>query len=110
MTIESEYARIALELGMPGLLLWVLFFVWIATRSPGNRRDPWYLGRRVAWVGYVGYFVIATTGIGLLSAVPQSSIMLMNIGWVAAAGPRARQAAALARRRPAASSEVRLAS
>jgi hypothetical protein len=109
MTIESEYARIALELGMPGLLLWLLFFLWIATRSAGNRRDPWYLGRRVAWVGYVGYFVIATTGIGLLSAVPQSSIMLMNIGWVAVAGPRARQAARLARR-PAVPREVRLAS
>jgi hypothetical protein len=109
MTLENEYARIALELGMPGLLLWILFFAWIVTRSAGDHHDPWYLGRRVAWVGYVGYFVIAMTGIGLLSAVPQSSIMLMNIGWVAAAGPRARQAAILARR-AAATRTVRLAS
>lgn len=92
MTLENEYARIVLELGMPGLLLWVCFIAWVATRRSGDRNDTWYLGRRIAWIGTLGYFVVATTGIGLLSAVPQSSILLLNIGWIAAANVRSRQA------------------
>ena len=27
--IENEYARIALEQGLPGLMIWLLFLVWV---------------------------------------------------------------------------------
>jgi hypothetical protein len=100
MTLENEYARIVLELGVPGLLMWVGFIAWTATRSVGDRHSPWFLGQRVAWVGALGYFVVALTGIGLLTAVPQSSLMLMNLGWAIAAGARSRQRALLRRLEP----------
>jgi O-Antigen ligase len=97
MTLENEYARIVLELGVPGLLMWVGFIAWVATRSVGDRESGWFLGQRLAWVGALGYFVVALTGIGLLTAVPQSSLMLLNLGWAIAAGARGRQRAAMLR-------------
>ena len=32
VVMENEYARILLELGIPGLLMWVLFIGWVFTR------------------------------------------------------------------------------
>ena len=100
MTLENEYARIVLELGVPGLVIWVGFIAWVATRSAGDRESHWFLGQRVAWVGALGYFVVALTGIGLLTAVPQSSLMLVNLGWAIAAGARGRQRSLMLRVAP----------
>jgi hypothetical protein len=81
MLLENEYARIAAEQGLPGLALWILFIVWVATRLPGRIRDSWLLGRRAAWAACLALFASAMLGIGMLASVPQTALMLLLIGW-----------------------------
>ena len=87
--LENEYARIGLEQGLPGLTLWLLFVVWALTRLPGRLQDEWLLGRRLAWICCGTVFFSGLTGVGLLSSVPQTALMLMMMGWfVVARSPR----------------------
>ena len=77
--------RIALEQGVPGLLLWVFFIAWVLTRRPGRIRDSWLLGRRLGWVACLSVFGSGMLGIGMMASVPQTSIMLLTIGWLTTA-------------------------
>ena len=87
--LENEYARIGLEQGLPGLTLWLMFVVWALTRLPGRLQDEWLLGRRLAWICCGTVFFSGLTGVGLLSSVPQTALMLMMMGWfVVARSPR----------------------
>lgn len=80
--LENEFARIVLELGIPGLFMWVLFMAWVLTKGRGPASDPWYLLRRLMLVNAAAYFLFAFTGIGLLTSVPQSMVLLLGIGWI----------------------------
>ena len=82
--IENEYGRILLELGIPGLCLWVGFIVWVLTRRVAYRQDPWSFGRRVAWFTSAAYFASGLIGIGLLASIPQTCLLLLTTGWIAA--------------------------
>jgi hypothetical protein len=79
--MENEYARILLEQGVPGLALWLGFFVWVLTRRPVESRDPWNFGRLLQWVVTVALFVNALTGIGLMTSIPQSSMFFLGVGF-----------------------------
>ena len=81
--MENEYARIVLELGLPGLALWIGFIIWVFTRRPVPRSDPWFLGRRLARVATGAYFCSALIGIGLLTAIPHTGLFLLLTGWIA---------------------------
>jgi hypothetical protein len=81
MMLESEYARLALEQGVPGLLLWVFFIAWVVTRFPTGLQDGWLLGRRLSWAACMCLFVSGILGIGMMASVPQTSIMLLLVGW-----------------------------
>ena len=83
VVIENEYARIALEQGVPGLCLWAAFIMWVFTRSFLAPNDAWYLARRLAWVVCAADFALGMTGTGLLTSVPQTCLMLMSVGWIA---------------------------
>lgn len=85
MVMENEYARIGIEQGLPGLALWLVFLVLIFSRWPAGKGDEWLLGRRLAWVASAAFFFSALTGTGLLSSVPQTALMLLMMGWFAAA-------------------------
>lgn len=80
--IENEYARIQLELGLPGLAIWLAFIAWLLAtglkRSRGNRS----LGRRLAFAATVAYFFSGMTGTGLVTSIPQSVLILFFIGWI----------------------------
>jgi hypothetical protein len=80
--MENEYSRILLEQGWPGLLLWLGFIVWIVRRRPANRREPWYLGRHLLWYTCLASFGLGILGIGLLTAIPQSAIFFLGIGFL----------------------------
>lgn len=82
--MENEYARIMLEQGIVGLLIWIMFILWLLTRRSVNRFDPWYLGRRLAWVSCALYFSTGLIGIGLLTSVPHSCFLLLLAGWLGA--------------------------
>ena len=69
VAMENEYARIMLEQGLTGLLIWVMFILWIFTRRNRDPGDPWYLGRRLAFVASTVYFVTGLTGTGLLTSI-----------------------------------------
>jgi hypothetical protein len=80
--LENEYARIAMEQGMPGLFIWLLFALWFVSRFPRETEDS-LLGRRLAWIALVAFLALAVTGIGLLTAIPQTPLLLLGMGWVA---------------------------
>lgn len=80
-TLENEYARIMLEQGIIGLMIWVAFILWLLKQS-NNRSDSWYIGWRLAWVACAALFVIGLTGTGLLTAIPQTALFLLLAGWV----------------------------
>ena len=84
---ENEYARILLEQSSIGLLLWVCFICWFLSCRLQARRYEWGLGESTAWVASVMYFGTALIGIGLLTAIPQTALMLLCIGWVGAKRP-----------------------
>jgi hypothetical protein len=84
IAMENEYARIMLEQGVLGLVVWISFILWVLTRRNDNRNDSWYLGRRIAWVACATFFTIGLTGTGLLTSVPQTSLFLLIVGWVGA--------------------------
>lgn len=81
--IENEYARIMLEQGIIGLLLWIAFILWVLTRR-NDKHDSWQFGWRLAWTLSAVFFAIAITGTGLLTAIPQTSLFLLTVGWVGA--------------------------
>jgi hypothetical protein len=83
--LENEYARIGLELGLPGLTLWVLFLAWVLARRPGRVRDGWLLARRMAWVACAAMFATGMVGMGMMASVPQTAIMLLAVGWMTTA-------------------------
>ena len=87
--MENEYARIMLEQGLVGVFIWILFVCWLCTRRDRAPADPWYLGRRLAFVTCGIYFVTALTGTGLLTSIPQTSVFLLLVGWVGAKQPKA---------------------
>lgn len=81
MVLENEYARIAVEQGFVGLLLWVFFIAWVLTRRFGRLHDSWLLGRRLAWTACLSLFATGMLGVGMMASVPQTSIMFLLIGW-----------------------------
>ena len=80
--MENEYARIALEQGIPGFFMWVSFMVWVVVQGQRRGNDGWQLSRRLVLAVTCAYFVFALTGIGLLTSVPQSMVLLIGIGWI----------------------------
>ena len=82
--MENEYARIMLEEGITGLVIWVAFIVWLLARQDQDPANAWYLGRRLARVSCAFFFISALTGTGLLTSIPQSALFLLLAGWVGA--------------------------
>ncbi len=82
VSMENEYARIALEQGVPGVLAWAVFLVWLFTRQvPSN--DSWFLARRLIRVVGATMFASGLLGTGLLTAIPSTAVLLITLGWVA---------------------------
>jgi hypothetical protein len=94
--LENEYGRIMIEQGIPGLILWVAFVVWIVSRGTRVGLGEWAFARRLSWLIVSAYFLTAAIGLGLLASIPQSYIFLLLAGWVGAdpAGARKRAPAA----------------
>jgi hypothetical protein len=80
--IENEYARIVLELGLIGLLLWVAFIASFIVNSAARAKTSWRGGRTVAWICVLCYWGTSFTGLGTLTAIPQSALLMLMMGWV----------------------------
>ncbi len=81
--LENEYGRIVIEEGIPGLFLWILFIVWVLSRAAPQRSDPWFLGRRLAYVAILVFLGTGLTGLGLFTWIPGTALLLFLMGWVA---------------------------
>jgi hypothetical protein len=80
--MENEFARIALEQGIPGFFMWVCFMLWVLVQGQRKASDSWQLSRRLMLAATFAYFLFALTGIGLLTSVPLSMVLLIGIGWI----------------------------
>jgi hypothetical protein len=110
VVMENEYSRLLLEQGLVGLVLWLAFAVWVLTRPAFRKQEPWLLTQRLLWWGALSNFGLAAIGIGMMTAIPNSVLLFLGLGFIAAARPTpvlasapvgARQAAAPAPARTA---------
>lgn len=81
--LESEYSRLALEQGVVGLLLWASFVAWTLSRLPSGTGLELFV-RRLSW-GYIATcWVSAFTGTGMLTSIPQTALLLLQMGLLVA--------------------------
>jgi hypothetical protein len=83
VSAENEYARILLEQGVVGLLLWLGFGAWFITNRSAFVKDEWFTGRRMAWYLCAITLVSSSLGLGMLTSIPNSFLFLLTLGWVA---------------------------
>lgn len=95
--LENEYARIALEQGLPGLMLWIAFIAWVLVNGSGPIRDELGLTRRLVWVVSASNFTSGLLGMGMLVSVPQSALMFIAVGWMTTSRRSAATTAVMAR-------------
>lgn len=76
--MENEYGRLALELGVPGLLLWLVFLGWSLwlRRPPSSSSFAIQGGWAVALVMWASAFI----GTGMLTAIPGTVLLLAMMG------------------------------
>ena len=83
--LENEYCRILVDQGLPGLLLWVGFLVWLFGRPPPARTGAaWGLGVVFMYALCLTNWATAFIGAGVLSGIPGSALLLTQMGVVAA--------------------------
>ena len=84
--LESEYSRILIDQGWIGLLLWLLFIFWLHVPWPRTQgsRSAFHFGTIMIYAGSLTTWATATLGAGVLSAVPGSAILLINMGIIVA--------------------------
>lgn len=100
--LENEFGRIAMEQGLIGLLLWVLFLGWIFTRLPPRRRGGSLVAERMMWATVLVMWGTAFIGTGTLSSIPGTSLLLLWMGIVVGT----RRPAPAAPRRPVVASRA----
>lgn len=84
--MENEYARILCEEGVIGLLLWLSFIACFLMRGRSVfAKGPWSTSRRLVWCLAAIDVGTAWIGIGMLTAIPGTVLLLLGMGWVLAA-------------------------
>lgn len=83
MPVENQYATIMLEQGLPGLLVWMAFIVWVLTRSLGPRGDAWHFPRLLARIACAMYLATGFIGVGLFTAIPFTVMLFLWMAWLA---------------------------
>jgi hypothetical protein len=83
VAIENEYARILLEQGIPGLVIWLVFLARVLTRQTNRTGQPWFLSRRLGWTWCAGVLVTGVLGTGMLTSIPMTALLLLTLGWIA---------------------------
>ena len=76
---------------MIGLLLWVAFIFWVIRRRPSGAPAQ-LLATRLMWIVAIIYWMTALIGTGLLTSIPASMLLMIQMGR-AAAEARARPSA-----------------
>jgi hypothetical protein len=83
--MENEYARILCEQGIIGFLIWIAFIVWfLSQRRRAFSKGTWSTARKLAWWLCAATLGTGWIGLGLLTAIPSTAILLLSMGWSAA--------------------------
>jgi hypothetical protein len=77
---ENEYARVGLEQSLVGVILWIVFIVWLLARPRVGWPGGWRIAERLTWVYVAMSWCLAMLGCGTLSAVPGTCILLFQMG------------------------------
>lgn len=80
--LENEYARVLLEQGLPGLILFVAFVAWVFTRRIMAGDPDQFSKTQLKLLGFVT-FSTAFIGLGLMSSVPGTAMTMISIGFFA---------------------------
>lgn len=78
--IENEYARILLEQGLPGLLIFLAFVSWFLTKQI-SKNDEFLLAKNLIWFYTAIMFATSWIGIGMMSSVPATAMFFLGIGF-----------------------------
>src|SRR5262249_39052139 len=78
--MENEYARLCLEEGIPGVLLWMAFVLWALVLDPRHCTRFGGTMEAGAWAVCVLAWVQASIGTGLLASVPGTMLLLIYMG------------------------------
>jgi hypothetical protein len=78
--LENEFARVAMEQGFIGFVLWLGFLAWLLLRLPPRRRKEQVVANRLMWATVVVMWMTAFIGTGLLASVPGSALLLLWMG------------------------------
>jgi hypothetical protein len=82
--MENEYSRILAEQGIIGLVLWGAFLLWFLSRvGSAFSRSGWTSTRRMAWCLAALSLGTGMVGLGLFTAIPETVVMLLSMGWTA---------------------------
>lgn len=98
--MENEYARILLEQGIPGVIAWIGFIGWLFTRSSGAR-PSWPQARVIVWATSFSGFATGLIGIGMLTSIPGTALLMLSTGWMVTPDPQPATAATAPRAAPA---------
>jgi hypothetical protein len=80
--MENGYALILCELGVIGLLLWLVFIAWFLSRvGVAFARSAWTNARKMAWCLSAFAFATAWIGTGMLTSIPATVMLLLGVGW-----------------------------
>jgi hypothetical protein len=80
--IENEFCRILLELGVVGLGMWLGFVCWFLARPAPRQAHPWSLGCRLLWFACLANFLLALLGTGMMTAIPQTALLFLGMGFL----------------------------
>lgn len=84
MVVENHYAYILLEQGIPGLMLWVAFLLWVMVPRSGRADSRWRLARLTTRALVASFLMVGLIGVGLFVSIPQSAMLLLAMGWLSA--------------------------
>jgi hypothetical protein len=77
--LENEYSRILLEQGLIGLGIWIGFIIWLVFRKI-DKKDPAFATKKLCWIYAVVILLTAWIGIGMMTTVPGTVLLMLAIG------------------------------
>ena len=87
--LENEYSHIAVEQGILGLLLWLGFLATLMLNIPnGQKQKLGLLPERTMWALVSVVWLTAFAGAGVLSSIPGSFLLALQMGVLLTAAPR----------------------
>jgi hypothetical protein len=81
--LENEFARLLLEQGLPGLMIWICFIFW-AFRGRIDRNDDFQLTKTLLWFRVATIWATAWIGIGMMTTIPGTAITFLAMGFIIA--------------------------